>query len=158
MHYACQFLIHQSCVVLFYLIFQSKTFRGTTNFNESQRSFLNEQDFEASKCENFLRCIRNCLKYFQNERRYVNRLLVNQKKQTDFVLIRIYDPVLRFLKNESDVSHNLKLTQHWLASRFIMRISSSLPWSSREKIFSFACVLLSYRFPSKREFIKTSSK
>lgn len=82
---------------------KKKTFRSTSNVTDVQKSNFTEQDFESPDFESYVKSIRKCLQMFSLEEKFMNKLLAGDGDATNKVLNRIFEPVLRYLRNEGEV-------------------------------------------------------
>ena len=101
---------------------------STANNRGSIAPVAIEQDFETSDCMKFLFCVRKSLKIFHLENIFVGELFdANQKIIMQKILERIFDPILRFLKEEAEkLTANMKLITSKLTSKYVIAMFSLL--------------------------------
>lgn len=94
-----------------------------------------ETDFEPGECMTFLHCVRKSLKMFYIESIFIGEIFdTNQKVILHKILERIFDPVLRFLKEEAEkLATNMKQITSKLTSKYVISMFSVLQHLVRMK-------------------------
>lgn len=77
---------------------------GISNFSSKIQNQISTEDFEISDCIKFVKSVRVALKLFTIEIKFITKIIdCDEKLIINKILEKIFDPVLRYLKNEAEV-------------------------------------------------------
>lgn len=103
---------------------RSKTFRSASNVNDISKYTNTDSDFDTGDCDNYIKALKKSYQLFLNEKKFIARILNDENNDAaNKVLVKIYDPVLRFLKVEAEkIRDNVKHVTNKRTSKFIIAL------------------------------------
>ena len=101
---------------------------NSNSLNRQSNQYVIEQDFETIDCVKFVLCARESLRMFSIENIFISKIIdCKDKVVLCKILERIFDPVLRFLKTDSErLTINMRQITSKLTSKYVIAMFTSL--------------------------------